>query len=81
MSATFSKSCVYFIHEPDFSGDVTIQRGKFGEVGDPKITVPFSVLKAFIASAVRKQLISELEAADDDELLGVEQLGTEFEGT
>lgn len=54
-----------FHHNGDFSGDVIIHRKEFGD----EFTVPFSDLKALVATYVRNARIAALEYADDDDVL------------
>jgi len=59
----------------DFSGDVLISvaaaEGK-PEKPTQEITVPFSALKSLVATYIQSKLISRLEQASDDQILGLE---------
>ncbi len=79
----FQTRGVTFLHEEFYTGDVTIvSEGRVDDGIDTKDgrlvikqTIPFLALKDFVADAVRKQLIEQIKQSDDDEILGVEELG------
>ena len=64
---SFNHGCYTVIYNSDFSGDAVFVHGSF----DPETRIPCSVLIAFVAEYVRNSRISELEQADDLELLGI----------
>lgn len=64
---TFKHGETIFWHNGGFDGDVEI--GFEGE--GPRITVPFSALRALVAEHVRREKIAALEQANAIELLGL----------
>jgi hypothetical protein len=55
-----------FFHNGDFDGDVDIAEKKTGNV---IVSVPFSDLKALVASWAQGKKVRNLENADDDTIL------------
>lgn len=80
MSHTTIGAEATFIHNGDFSGDITISSKKtnFEPVRNPDgdyidLTIPFEDLKMIVATYVRDKNISALEqASDDDDVLFME---------
>lgn len=60
---TFTKNHT-FIHNGDFSGEVTIVQDN-----EVKLKIDFEELKAFMAEYVRSDLIGTIEQMNPDELL------------
>lgn len=63
---------VTFIHNGDYSGDVTIL-----DPQDPsrqhRIVVPFAALKSIVADCVRDLRKADLDIASSDRILGIHQ--------
>lgn len=53
----------------DFSGDVQL----LNERKRVDVTLPFSVLEAFVVECVRRKKIARLEQADGDEILDLKR--------
>jgi hypothetical protein len=67
---TQCKGGTVFIHNGDFSGDVEIvEAGDPNDMGRKRVAVPFSDIKAFVASWARQDLIRYVEQAPDDAIL------------
>lgn len=65
---------VTFIHNGDYSGDVTLVVDLAARCGSKQaedFVVPNSVLVAFVAQQVRAARIAELENKSSEELLGL----------
>jgi hypothetical protein len=57
-----------FHHNGDFSGDIHIY---FENNSGAEILIPFDDIKGLVAEYIRREKISKLEDAEDNELLGV----------
>jgi hypothetical protein len=60
-----------FIHNGDYSGNVTVHR-----LGQPRIEVPFADLRELVFGYLRRRMIEGLEQASDDTLEAMLTNGT-----
>lgn len=60
MSHTTFIGTTVFIHNGDFSGDISISAGPYGH----QVSVPFDDLAAFVASQQQSAVMSALEGLD-----------------
>ncbi len=70
-----------FLHNGDYSGDVTITglHWSFDEAGQSyTATIPFAALASFVAEAVRDARTSRLEEMEPWALLGLPELRQDF---
>jgi hypothetical protein len=67
-----------FIHNGDYSGEVTVRAPKGMPLDDGRfeLTVPFTDLRALVLDYLRQRMISGLESASDDTLEAMLTSGT-----